>query len=353
MALHTGEAQLRNERNYMGTVIVRCARLRALAHGGQILVSNATAEVLGDGLPGNVALLPLGVHRLRDLDRPERVFQVSHPQLPSRFAPLRSLGALPNNLPIQTTSFIGRQRELTDLQRLVTRTRVVTLVGVGGCGKSRLATQVAADVGEAHPDGVWWVDLAPVSDPERVPHAALAALGIGDFRGRDPLERLTGHLAGQRVLLVVDNCEHLLAAAARLVDAVRRSCAEAVAIATSREPLDLPGELVWQVPSLSLPPVGQEVSIEHVDRYDALRLFVDRAVSALPGFALDDESVDIVAKVCSRLDGLALSIELAAARVQSLSPRHIHEGLADRFRLLTGGASTALPRQQTLEASVE
>jgi predicted ATPase/class 3 adenylate cyclase/DNA-binding CsgD family transcriptional regulator len=352
MALHSAEAQLRDERFYVGPSLARCARLRALAHGGQVLISNSTAELLGDGLPEHMELVPLGVHRLRGLGRPERVFQLSHPGLPSGFPPLRSLEVLPNNLPTQLTSFIGRDDELAELGDIVGRTRLLTLVGSGGCGKTRLAAQVAADVSEAHPDGVWWVDLAPLSDPDGVPRAVLAVLGIGDSRGRGPVDRLTAFLADQRVLLVLDNCEHVIASAAELLGIVMRTCPNVVAMATSREPLGIPGELVWRVPSLSLPPAGDDIGIARLGAYDAVRLFIERAVAVAPSFQVDNDSAPTVAEICSRLDGIPLAIELAAARVRTLSLHRILDALADRFRLLTGGARTVMPRQQTLQASV-
>lgn len=203
MALHTGEARFLDTRRYAGPSIIRCARLRALAHGGQVLISN-TADLLADGLPEGAALLPLGVHRLRDLRQPERVFQLSHAGLPAQFPPLRSLEVLPNNLPAQLTSFVGRGAELAEVAHLLTRHRLVTLVGAGGCGKTRLAAQAAADAAEAYPGGVWWVELAAVSVPELVPWAVMAALGIRDARGLDPLERITQYLGDRSLLLLVE-----------------------------------------------------------------------------------------------------------------------------------------------------
>jgi predicted ATPase/class 3 adenylate cyclase/DNA-binding CsgD family transcriptional regulator len=352
MALHTGEAGLRDERYYFGPTIIRCARLRALAHGGQVLISNTTADLLADGLPAGTALVPLGVHRLRDLHRPERVFQLSHPALPVDFPPLRSLDVLPNNLPTQLTSFVGWEAELAELCPLVSEHRVVTLVGAGGCGKTRLAAQVAADVAGAYPDGIWWVELALVSDSDLVPRAVMSALGLGDTRGLDPLAGIAGYVGDDRMLLVVDNCEHVLAATAALLDALLRACPCLVALATSREPLGVGGEVVWRVPPLSLPPTDEE-SAEVMLASEAVRLFVDRALDARPGFRVDRDNASTVGAICARLDGIPLAIELAAARVRALSPQRILDGLADRFRLLTGGARTSVARQQTLEASVQ
>jgi predicted ATPase/class 3 adenylate cyclase/DNA-binding CsgD family transcriptional regulator len=353
MALHTGEAQIRDQRYYAGPSIIRCARLRALAHGGQVLISNTTADLLADGLAAGAALLPLGVHRLRDLRQPERIFQLAHPSLSSRFPPLRSLEVLPNNLPPQLTSFIGRELELAELADLLGRHRLLNLVGAGGCGKTRLAVQLAAEVADAHPDGVWWVELAAVTEPHAVARAVMGALGILDARDLDPVERITGYLAEQRVLLIFDNCEHVLASVAGLADGLLRGCPNLVILGTSREPLGTPGEQAWKVPPMSLPPDGAMESPEALLASEAVRLFVERAAEARPAFRIDEQTAPVVVAICDRLDGMPLAIELAAARARSLRPERILDGLTNRFRLLTGGARTAAGRQQTLQASVE
>jgi predicted ATPase/class 3 adenylate cyclase/DNA-binding CsgD family transcriptional regulator len=353
MALHTGEAQVRDELYYVGPSIIRCARLRGLAHGGQVLISTTTADLLADGMPPSAALLPLGSHRLKDLRQPQRVFQLAHPALPSEFPPLRSLDALPNNLPAQLSSFVGREGELDELAALLPDHRFVTLVGPGGVGKTRLAAQVAAHASEDHPDGVWWIDLAAVSDPEFVPMAVLGALGLGDARGLSPLERVVTYLARQDALVIFDNCEHVVTAASQSIAAVLSECPKVTVIATSREPLGVTGEVTWRVPPLSLPDADDEPSVDRLLRSEAVRLFVERASEARPAFRVDTGNAAAVAAICVRLDGIPLAIELAAARVRALSPQRILDGLGDRFRLLTGGARTALARQQTLQASVE
>jgi len=352
MAVHTGEAQLRDDRYYTGPSIIRCARLRALAHGGQVLISGVTADLLADGLPVGAALLPLGTHRLRDLRQPERVFQLVHPELPAGFPPLRSLDALPNNLPVHLTSFVGREPALAELGARLAEHRVVTLVGAGGSGKTRLAAQVAAEVSDWHPDGVWWVELATVTDPGNVGWTVMAALGMGDDRGLDPVGRITGCLADSRTLVVLDNCEHVLDAVAGLADRVLRACPNVTVLATSREPLGLAGEVAWRVPPLSLPGEGDS-SVDGVLRSEGVRLFVERARDARPSFEVDEATAPVLTAICTRLDGLPLAIELAAARIRSLPPQRILDGLSDRFRLLTGGARTATARQKTLHASVE
>jgi predicted ATPase/DNA-binding CsgD family transcriptional regulator len=351
MALHTGEAQLRDGLYYVGPSIIRCARLRALAHGGQILISAVAADLLADGLPDGVALLPLGVHRLKDLRQPERVFQFVHPSLPSKFPPLRSIESLPNNLPIQLTSFVGREAALEEVTGLLADRRLVTLVGPGGSGKTRLAAQIAGGLAREYPDGMWWVDLAAVGDPERVPATVMGALGLLDSRSLDAMARITSYVADQRLLLVLDNCEHVVAAVSAVASAVLEACPNATFLATSREPLGTAGERAWPVPPLSLP--SDDSTLESMLGSEAVRLFIDRAVEVRPAFRVDAGSVSVVAAICARLDGIPLAVELAAARLRSLSPDRVLAGLADRFRILTGGARSAPARQQTLEASVQ
>lgn len=351
MALNTGDAQLRDGGNYAGQAINRCARIRALAHGGQTLLSRSTYEVAADHVPDGVTLKDLGEHRLRDLARPERIYQLSHPDLPNDFPSLRSLAALPNNLPQQLTSFIGRQQEMAEITRLIATTRALTLTGAGGSGKTRLAIQVAAELVEVFPGGVWWVELAPVSDPALVPGAVCSVLSMRQVPGEDVAETLARNVGDRRLLIILDNCEHLIAACAALASALLRRCPAVVLLATSREPLGLDGETAYRVPSLPFP--DEEEALESVAGYDSVRLFVDRAARARPTFTLTAETAPSVAKICGRLDGIPLALELAAARVRVMSPAQIAVGLSDRFHLLTGGARTALPRQRTLEASVD
>jgi predicted ATPase/class 3 adenylate cyclase len=348
MGLHTGSA-IREHDDYHGTDVNRCARLMATAHGGQVLVSEATYALVRDDAPAAVSFIDLGEHRLKDLARSERIHQLVHPDLRADFPPLRSLGTFPNNLPAALSSFVGRTQELAAVQEALGRSRLVTLTGAGGAGKTRLALQAAADRVERHPDGVWLVDLAGLSDPELVAQTALSALRIPELPDRPALEALTGNLAARDLLIVLDNCEHLIAASAQLVDAALRAASKVRVIATSREPLNVPGEISWRVPSLSLPTPDGDVG---VDESEALTLFVERARDADPSFALTPERRALVVSICRRLDGLPLAIELAAARVRALSVEEIAARLQDRFALLTGGARTALPRQRTLEAAV-
>lgn len=344
MAVHTGEAQMRDEANYVGQAIIRTARLRAIAHGGQVLVSQAVRDLVVDQLGDRVELLDLGVHRLKDLARPEHVWQLAGSGMEREFPPLKSLDALPNNLPIELSTFIGRHAEIEELCGLLATNRVVTVTGAGGSGKTRLAQQVAAQLSDGYPDGTWWVELAPVGT-DAVRGMIAAAVSVVEP------DRLVERLAG-RMLLVLDNCEHVLAVVAALVQQIVAKCPEVSVLATSRGPLDVPGERTWRVPPLPAPVVGERVPIEGLRQFDAVRLFVDRAQRARPNFALTTANGPAVAELCARLDGIPLAIELAAARVKSLTPEQILGGLEDALRLLTGGSRLVLPRQQTLEASI-
>jgi predicted ATPase/class 3 adenylate cyclase len=352
MALHTGAAELR-EGDYYGSEVNRCARLRGIGHGGQALLSEATAALARDSLPEGSSLLDLGQHRLRDLARPERVFQLLHPDLPAGFPPLRSLDASLHNLPLQLTRFIGRERELAAVEQVLASERLITLVGPGGAGKTRLALQVAADQVERIADGVWLVELAALADPALVPQTVVSVLGVREEPGRPLLAALLAALGTKRLLLVLDNCEHLIQACAELAAGVLRACPGVRILATSREALAVAGEAVWTVPPLSLPDTGQPPSPEGLTRYEAVRLFVDRASLGLPSFALTPQNAPAVARICQRLDGIPLAIEMAAARVRALSVEQVARRLDDRFRLLTGGSRAALPRQQTLRALVD
>jgi predicted ATPase/DNA-binding CsgD family transcriptional regulator len=348
MALHAGEVQLRDEHNYVGTTIARCARLRALAHGGQTVVSQSVHDIASDTLPAGASLEDMGTHRLRDLSRPERVFQLRHPDLPVNPAPLRSLDVVPNNLPFEPTSFVGRVAEIEAVSALVRSDRVVTLLGTGGCGKTRLSLQVGAEVLEEFRDGVWFVELAPVEDAGVVPQALADVIGVRTQAGQPIADAVTAAIGDDRVLVVLDNCEHVISAAASLADALLRRCRGVTVLATSREPLGVPGELTFSIPSLSVP----DERSAHTSS-EAVELFADRAASAMPAFAINDTNAPAVADICRRLDGIPLAIELAAARIRALAPEQIRDGLADRFRLLTSGARTLTPRQQTLRASVD
>ena len=354
IALHTAEAQLRDEGNYFGVALSRCARIRAIARGGQTLVSHPTHDLVVDLLPDGAELVDCGEHRLRDLSRPEVVFALVHPGLPSVDpAQLRSLDKLPNNLPVQLTSFIGRVRELAELREALANTRMLTLTGAGGSGKTRLALQLAADALDGFPDGVWWVELAPVTEPELVGEATARALGVRPLAGMTNLDAVCRYLAHRCAVVVLDNCEHLLDACADAATALLEACPEVTVLATSRASLGVGGETDWRVPALSLPRAPASESIEVLTQSDAVRLFIERAIKVRSNFSVTNETAPHVAQICSDLDGIPLAIELAAARVRVMSVEQITQGLADRFHRLTGGARSALPRQQTLRASVD
>ncbi len=353
VAIHTGDAQVRDGGTYFDAAVIPCARLRAVAHGGQVLLSGATAELVADQLPEGGELVDLGVHRLRDLGRAERVFALAHPDLPGGVPSPRSLDQRPNNLPIQLTSFVGRDRELVELDELLASTRLLTLAGAGGCGKTRLALQLAADALERYPGGAWWLELAPFSDPALIESALATILGVRPLPGRTPVEAAVLHLAALRALVLLDNCEHVLEPCGHLAAALLRGCPDVTVVATSREPLGLGGETTWRVPSLSLPPERASEALQSLGHSDAARLFIERAGKVRPGFAVTSESAPHVTQICRDLDGIPLAIELAAARVRVLSIERIAAGLADRFHLLTGGERGALPRLQTLRASVD
>jgi len=340
IGVHTGEIQLRDEGNYAGPTINRTARLRDLGHGGQTLLSGTTEDLVADRLPADSWLTDLGTHALRDLPRPERVAQLCHPDLVNEFPPLRvSKAVISQRLPVQLTSFVGRDAQMAQVRELLSESRLLTLTGAGGAGKTRLAIQLAAQLTGEFSDGVWYVDLAPITDPEVVPITVARALGLPDQPGRSTMDTLTRFVADHQMLIVLDNCEHLLDASAALVNALL-AAAGLTLLTTSREPIGVAGEVSWRVPSLSLAD-------------EALELFTDRARRARPDFTLSDGNAATVGEICSRLDGLPLAIELAAARVRALSLVEILDSLHDRFRLLTGGARTAVRRQQTLRASVD
>ena len=354
MALHTGAVEHRDN-DYFGQPLNRVARLLGAGHGAQVLLSDVAHDLTRDTLLPSVRLRPLGEHRLRDLGRPETVFQLLHPDLPSDFPPLKSLDnpELPNNLPQQVTSFIGREKAMAEVKTLLANTRLLTLTGSGGCGKTRLGLQVAAEVLEAYPDGAWFIELAPLSDAALVPQSVALAIGVTEEPGKPLMQTLTAALKAKRLLLVLDNCEHLLAACAQLVDTLIRSCPGVRVLASSREGLGIAGETVYRIPSLSLPDLKQTATPASLSTYEAVRLFVERAMAALPAFAVTNQNAPALASVCHRLDGIPLAIELAAARVRSLSVEEINNKLDNRFRLLTGGSRTALPRLQTLRALID
>ncbi len=336
VALHTGEAQLR-EGHYFGAALNRCARLLATCHPGQILLTKATEAMLADEVPQQAALQDLGLHRLKDLSRPEQVFQLNDLGRPIEFPPIHSLPAQPTNMPHYLTTFVGRSAELSALRSLLPQSRMVTLTGAGGSGKTRLAAELGQACLQLWPGGVWWVDLAPVDNGLQVAEAVVTALKLP---GQGPaLEVAILWLAGRRAILVLDNCEHLVAACAEFCQAALEHCPELTIIATSREALGVPGEVRRSVSSMRAT--------------DAVQLFEARARLVMPDFKAASSSLETVMQICERLDGMPLAIELAAARLGMLTEGEILDQLSDRFRLLTGGSRTAPARQQTMAATID
>lgn len=348
--LHTGMVEHRNN-DYFGTPVNRTARVMSVAHGGQVLLSQAVVEDVQDRLPPEVTLRDLGSVRLKDLSTPERVYQVCFPGLRQDFPALRSLESTPNNLPQQLTSFIGRERELAEATELLRGTRLLTLLGMGGLGKTRLSLQIAADMMDAYPDGVWFLDLAPIRDASLVPSIAAQVLGLQEEPGRPLTQTLCAHLKTRKTFLIFDNCEHLVSPCATLANALLRAAPDLRIVATSREALRVPGEQTYPVFPLAVP--QRSASVETLSRSEAVQLFMDRAQLQKPGFSLNEKEAPAIAELCARLEGIPLAMELAAARMRSLSVQEINKRLSDRYKLLTGGGRVLLERQQTLRALVD
>ena len=354
MGIHTGTAQLNEDGQYAGYgTLAASQRIMSAGHGGQVLLSGATRELVRDVLPENASLLDLGEKRLKDLLRPEHLYQLTAVGLPAAFPPLKSLDSFPNNLPIQLTTFIGRENEIAEIKQEMELHRLVTLTGSGGTGKTRLSLQVAADLLEKFDHGVWFVELAPLTDPDLIPQTILSAMGVQEQQGKLPIEVLKEYLHEKKTLIVLDNCEHLIEAGAKVANALLNAAPELTIMASSREALGVKGELSYPVPSLTLPDIKHLPVVEQLSQYESVRLFIDRASLVAPHFVVDRNSAPFIAQICYRLDGIPLAIELAAARVRVLSLEEISKRLDDRFRLLTGGARTALPRQQTLRALID
>jgi predicted ATPase/class 3 adenylate cyclase len=352
MGIHTGEPAL-SKIGFSGMDVHRAARIAAAGHGGQVLASQTTRELVADELGSDVSLVDLGEHWLKDLTHPEHLFQLSAKGLPAAFPPLRSLVTLPNNLPRHLSSFIGRRRDLDEARELLAEAPLLTLTGSGGVGKTRLAVQLAAELLDTFEDGAWMVELETLSEEQLLAQTVAAALGISEASDGDFQQTLLHHLRSRQALLILDNCEHIIDACARLANILLRNCPGLRVLATSREALGVPGEKLYPVKSLSMPSVDRLPPTDALTGFEAIQLFVERALAADPQFELTDARARAVVEICHRLDGIPLAIELAAARARALTVEQIAARLDDRFRLLTGGSRTVLPRHQTLRAAME
>ena len=350
MGLHTGESRER-EGDYYGPEVNRAARVMGVAHGGQIVISAATAALIRTASPPEVSLLDLGEHRLRGLAVAEHISQVCHPALPLEYPPLKSLSTYRHNLPVQLSTFVGREKELADVQRLLKETHLLTLLGPGGTGKTRLMLESVEEVIGDFAHGVWLVELAPLADPDLIPERVAAALSVQEQPGRRMRETLADYLRHKEMLLLLDNVEHLVRESAEFAEYLLQHCPKLKLLVTGREALFIGGETTYQVPSLLLP--AEEEAPEMVAHSEAAQLFLARAQAVRPDFVIGDQNASAVAEVVRRLDGIPLAIELAAARLRMLTVEQIAERLNDRFRLLTGGQRTVLPRQQTLKALID
>lgn len=351
MGLHSGAAELR-EGDYFGTSVNRAARIMSIGHGSQVLLSAATYRLIQGALPEEVAFKDLGEVQLRGLNRPEYVYQLTAKDLPSDFPPLRTGAAVRGNLPAPLTSFIGREKERAEVARLLQETRLLTLTGPGGTGKTRLSLEVAADVEENYAQSAWLVELAPLSDPADVFTAVAATWNLGKGPNQTTQQMVTEYLRGKELLLILDNCKHLVEACAQLAAELLPAAPRLTILASSREGLGVPGEATYHLPTLPLP-APEEDEPQILLAHDSIRLFLDRAAAAKRGFQLTRENATAINHIVHRLDGIPLAIELAATRLRLMTPQQLADRLTDRFRLLTGGSRTALPRQQTLRALID
>ncbi len=349
MGLHSGEGVLGGD-SYVGLDVHRAARVASAGHGGQVLISGSTQGLAIGSLPPGVTLVDLGQHRLKDLSRPEHLWQLAIDGLPSVFPAPKTLEATPNNLPLQLTSFLGRQREVDEVTALVNANRLVTLTGPGGTGKTRLALQVAAEASDRFPDGVYFVALEPITRSDLLLPTIAQAVGLVDA-GAATVERLADHFGDRAFLLVLDNFEQVDEAAPLVGELLTRSAHLAI-LATSRSPLRVYGEREFPVPPLGLPDPRHLPDLEQFSQFESVALFVERAVAVRPDFAVDNQNAPAVAEICVKLDGLPLAIELAAARVRVLSPQAILDRLSDQLSLLSGGARDLPARQQTLRGAI-
>ena len=354
MGIHTGEGELQEDGQYQGYLALSLVqRIMSAGNGNQVLLSGATEHLLRGQLSEGVNLLDMGRHNFKDVPQAVRIFQVNATDLQRDFPPLRTFNIRPNNLPVQLTSFVGREKERGEIKQSLLTHRLVSLTGIGGTGKTRLALKVAEDTLNEFPDGVWFVELAPITNPDFITQVILSAMGLSEPQDITALQLLLDYLRGKKVLLILDNCEHLIKACAKEVDTLLNNARDLKLLTTSREALGIQGELIWQIPSLALPDTMELADIEQLKQFEAVQLFIDRVTLVQPYFVLKNENASAVTEICLRLDGIPLAIELAAVRVKALNIEDIAKRLDDRFRLLTGGSRTALERHQTLRATID
>ena len=352
MAIDAGTAEARDG-DYFGRPLNRAARLLAAGHGGQVLVSEIAADLARHALPARSTLIALGPHYLKDFAEPQEIHQLAANNSVSAFPALRTLSITRGNLPQRVTSFIGRETEIQEIKNLLETNRLVTLVGSGGVGKTSATLRVGADLGSRFKEGVWFVELAPLTDPHLIPEIISSLFNAPIGTGSVAINTLSAMLRHKQALLILDNCEHLVAAIASLAETIIHSCPSISILASSREPLTIAGETVYRMPSLSFPKHTDSITADEALSYSAVQLFAERGRAAVNGFVVANDNAPAVAEICRRLDGIALAIELAAPRLKMLTPRELANRLDDQFRILTGGSRTALPRQQTLKALID
>ncbi|MBS1519214.1 MAG: tetratricopeptide repeat protein [Bacteroidetes bacterium] len=353
IGIHTGKSEW-NGTDYMGYVtLAKTQRVMSAAWGGQILVSNESYEAASERGTGKISFRDLGERRLKDLTQPVKIFQVISDNIPSEFPPLNTLDVRPNNLPQQLTGFIGREEEITDIKKLLSEARMLSILGSGGTGKTRISLQAAAELIDDFENGVWVTVLAPITEPALIPSAIVRSLGASGQAGEDSETTLLNYLKDKELLLILDNCEHLIEACAQTAETILKKSKRVKIIATSREALKIDGEILYRLSSLSVPDPKKKISLIELSKYEAVRLFIERALSVNSEFRINPDNAEYIAEICRNLDGIPLAIELAAARTKIMSPKMICDKLGDRFRLLTGGNRTALPRQQTLRAMID
>lgn len=351
-AVHTGEAEMDDD-DYRGVTVNRCARLRGICHGGQVIMSEVTKSLIEDRLPDLVTLKDMGSHRLKDLLQAEQVYQMVHPDLQEDFPALASLGVRPNNLPVQLNSFVGRDAEIDEITKALKSHRLVTLMGGGGAGKTRLALQIGAENLELFTGGVFFVELAAVNEPELVPHAIAQALNVREEPGVPLIQTVTTWLKEKKILLIIDNCEQVVDGAAKTVSALLKGCSGVTVLATSRQVLHVSGEFEFRVASLSLPPLNEVHTAESLEGYEAVKLLLERAQAKAPNFRLTDQNAEAIAKLCVRLDGIPLCLELAAPKLKLFTPEQLLQRLNDVLKVLSGSSVDEDPRHQTIQATID